>query len=76
MVELFDSSGQIHFAHFCAAFNNILQRPEAASDVISGRYVGPIVLDKCVKFRGPSLNCSREIPPEPVEGGIFDSFSL
>ena len=31
------------FAHFCAVFNNICSRPEAASDVISGEFVGPIV---------------------------------
>ena len=34
----------------------------------------PIVLDKCVTFRDPGLNHSREIPPEPVGGSIFDSF--
>ena len=34
----------------------------------------PFVLDKCVKFCGPSLNCSREIPPEAIGGGIYDSF--
>ena len=49
-------------------------RPEAASDVMSGRFVRPIVLDKCVKFCDPCLNRSREIPPEAVGGSIFDSF--
>ena len=48
-------------------------QPEAISDVIHCAFVGPIVLDKCVKFRGTSLNHSREIPPEAVVGGIFDS---
>ena len=60
-----------HFAHFCAAFCSWL---EADSDVISGRFVRPIVLDKWVKFRDPRLNSSWEIPPEAVGGGIFDSF--
>ena len=36
----------------------------------------PIVADKCVKFRDPYLNRSREIPPEAVGGGIFHFFSL
>ena len=49
-------------------------RTEAARDVIYGKSVGPIVLDKLAKFRGPSLNRSPEIPPEAVGGGIFDSF--
>ena len=47
---------------------------EAAGDVISCTFVGPMVLDKCVKFRDLSLNHSREIPREAVGGGIFDSF--
>ena len=34
----------------------------------------PLGLEKCVKFRGPCLNRSREIPPEAVASGIFDSF--
>ena len=36
--------------------------------------MGPIFLDKRVKCRAPSLNCSREIPPEATGGGIFESF--
>ena len=51
-------------------------RPEAAGDVISGMFVGLLVLDTFVKFRDPSLNRPRAIPPEAVGGGIFDSFSL
>ena len=46
---------------------------EAANDVRSSNVVGPIVLDKCVKFRSLSLNHSREIPAEAVGGGVFDS---
>ena len=49
-------------------------RLEAASDVISRTFVGPIVPNKPVEFRDPRLNCSREFPPEAVGGGIFDSF--
>ena len=37
--------------------------------------MGPVVLDKCIKFLDPSLNRSREIPHETVGGGIFDCFS-
>ena len=51
-----------------------VSRPEAASEVISGEFVGPTLLDRCVKFRCHSLNASREILPEAVGGGISDSF--
>ena len=47
-------------------------RPEAASDVNSPKFVGPIGLDKCVVLY--SFNRSREMPPKAVLGGIFDSF--
>ena len=33
-----------------------------------------IVLNKCVKFSDLCLKCSQEIPPEPVGGGISDTF--
>ena len=36
--------------------------------------MGPVVLDKSVKFHDPSLIHSREIPPEAVRGGIFYCF--
>ena len=49
-------------------------RPEAASDAISGKFMGPIVLDKRVKFDCHRKNGSREISPEGVGGGIFDVF--
>ena len=48
-------------------------RLEAASDVMSGNFVRLVVLNKAVKFRDPRLNHSREIRPNVVEGGIFDS---
>ena len=37
-------------------------RPKAASDVVSGRFVKPLVIDTVVKFCHPRLNHSREIP--------------
>ena len=58
---------------YLVAFCN---RPEGAGDVISCRFVGKIVLEKCVKFGDPCLNHSREILPEAIGSGIFDSFSL
>ena len=43
-------------------------RLEAASDVVSSRFLWSIVPDKCVKFCDPCLNRSREMPPDAVEG--------
>ena len=40
-------------------------------DTISGAFMAPIVIDKCVIFRGPSLNRSRKIPPEAVLSTVF-----
>ena len=37
--------------------------------------MGPLVLDKRVKFHDPRLNRSREIPLEAVGGGVFDCFT-
>ena len=45
-------------------------RLEAAGDVVSGTFVGLIVLDKCL--RDLRLNRSRESPPEAVGCSIFD----
>ena len=69
-------SGQTFFLHFVWYWIAFFacNRPEAASDVVSGRFVRPVVLDKCVKFRDPSLNRGRKIPPKTVAGSIFDSF--
>ena len=63
--ELFDSlPGRTSFTHhFCADFNCICSRPEATSDVLSSKFVGPVVADKWVKFGDPRLNRSRENPP-------------
>ena len=67
-------------APFCATFVQHLitfcSRKSRYSDVISGKLVRPVVLDKLVKYRDPSLNRSREIPPEAAIGVTFDSFSL
>ena len=57
-----------YFIAFCS-------RPEAASDMSSGRFVRLAVVDKCVNFHDPHLNCSREIAPEAVACGNFDRFS-
>ena len=61
----------MHFAQYSIAF---CSRPETASDVITDRFVRPIVLDKYVKCRDLCFNHSREIAPETVGSGIFDSF--
>ena len=50
-------------------------RPEADSDVVSGRFVGPVVLDKCVKFGGPRLNRLVKFHPKPSEAAFFTFFS-
>ena len=78
MAELFDPlSVWTRVTHFraVAVFNCVLQPSGNSYDVLSGRFAGPFVPGKSVKFRGPRLNLSREIPPEAVEGGIFDGFS-
>ena len=80
MVELFDHLSGRPVLHILVQYLiRFYSLPEAASNVISfGWFVWPIVLDldKCVKFCGPSLSHSREIPLQAVIGGIFDSFSL
>ena len=38
--------------------------------------MGPLVLDKRVKFGDPSLKLSRAIPPKAVGGSILDCFSI
>ena len=60
------------FVHYLKTRCN---RPETTGDIISGTFVEPFVLDKCVELHDPSLNRSHEIPPEAVAGGIFDCFS-
>ena len=55
---------QTHIAHFCAVFSCIMQPT-------GSRFVRPIVPNKCVKFRDPHLNRSREVSPEPIWGSIL-----
>ena len=38
--------------------------------------MGPLVLDKRVKFHDPGLNHSREMPPKAARGSVFDCFPL
>ena len=57
-----------YFIAFCS-------RLETASDVVSSKFVRPIIPDKPVKFRDPHLNRSRYIPPEIIVGDIFDGFA-
>ena len=56
------------FVQYLVAFCN--------SDVISGMTLRQFVLEKHVKFGHLRLNRSREISPEAVGSGIFDSVSL
>ena len=49
-------------------------RPEGGSDVVSGRYIRLIAIERFVKFGDPYLNRYGEIPPEAVGSGIFDSY--
>ena len=68
IIRLFDG------CTFGEPFTAFCGRPEVAADVISARFVRPIVPDRCVKFGDHSLNRFREIRPETIGGGIFDSF--
>ena len=52
------------FVQYLIAF---CSQPKAGSDVISGWFVSLIIPDKPIKFRGPRLNRSQEIPPKPYE---------
>ena len=62
---------RITFVQYVIAF---CSRPKLTSDIVSGRFMGPVVPDNPVKFGDPRLNHSRKIPPEAVYGGIFDGF--
>ena len=70
-----DLTTRTHFLpHFCTVFSSILQPTGDMGDVVSGRFVGPVVPDSRMKFGDPHLNCSREIPSEAVRYSIFDRF--
>ena len=75
VAELFHSlRGRTRFTRQVQYLITFYSRPETASDVISGKFVGPSICDSPVKFRYPLLNRSREIPSEVVSDGIFDRF--
>ena len=59
------------FMQYLIAF---CSRPEAAADVISGRFVRLTVPNKFVKFCDPCLNRSPDILPKTVGCGIFNRF--
>ena len=61
----------ITFVQYLIAF---CSRQEATSNVISSRFVGPVIPDNSVKFGDPLINLSPEIPPEAIWDGIFDGF--
>ena len=54
IILVFVRSDPFH-AIFVQYLNGFCNRPEAASDVVSARFVRPIVSDKCVKFRDPGF---------------------
>ena len=47
-------------------------RLEAASDIISGSFVRPIVSDKRLRLHNPHFSLYPEIQAEAVGGGRFD----
>ena len=73
IIRLFDWPHQFYallcsvYLHCAANWKQLVRSYSAA--------VGPIVPDKHVQFGDPRLNRSREIPPESIEGGIFDGYS-
>ena len=75
MAELLDSlAGLVLRTTFVQYLFAFCSRPETTSEVISGRFGGPIVPETHVKFGDPRLNPSREIPPEAVWSGISTVF--
>ena len=59
-MELFDSLvDRTCFTHYSAIFNCILQPSGKASDVVKGKFVGPTIQDKHVKFRDSLKQFSR-----------------
>ena len=68
MAELFYSlaAGPVLRITFVQNLIAFCSGPEATGDVISGRFMGPVVPDNRVKFGDPHVNPSREIAPEAV----------
>ena len=75
VIRLFCPGGPV-LRTFVQYVTTFCRQPEAAGDVISGIFLGPIVLEQWVKFCDPNLNRSQEILPEVIRGSIFDSFLL
>ena len=77
MAELFeylaDRTRLTH--HFYAVFNCICRRPEATSDVISGRTAGQVGVDEPVKLGDSISNGSRNIRQRIRRRRNFDRFS-
>ena len=49
-------------------------RPEATSDVISSRFVGPVVPDNRLKFGDPRINLFDQFRMKPCEAAFFTVF--
>ena len=76
MAELFNFLPTVPVSHtFVQYLVASCSRSEAASDVISGRFLGLTVPDECLKFCDLRLNGSGEIRPKAVGRGIFGHFS-
>ena len=62
-----------NFAQYLIAF---CSRPGGASDrdIVSGRFVGPIIPDKRAKFHDPRLNRSGQIQPKAAGCRIYGRF--
>ena len=72
LTELFDSLPAAPVLHtFVQYLIPVCSRQEAASDVLSGRFVMLIVPDKSVAFCDLRFNRSGEIRSEAVGGGIL-----
>ena len=76
VAELFDSLAAAPVLHtFVQYLIASCSRLEAASDVMSGRFLGLTVPQNDVKFRDSRLNRSEEIWPKDVGCSIFGRFS-
>ena len=75
MTELFDSLLATTDLHTVMQYLiGFCSQPKAASDVIFGRFVRPIVPNKYVEFSDPCLNRSGEIRPVAVGSSIVGRF--
>ena len=64
---------RITFVQYLITFHS---QPEEMSEVISSRFLRPMVPDNRVKFGGPRLNHSLEIPLKPPEAAFSTVFTL